>query len=108
MIIFDLNTLETVEGSAVIGGTPSTVTGGKNVNLVTAIKQQYTVNISLIKNAAVNSALNSGVNVSGNASTTVFENTAIGPNTYAQSDVSNTAIIGQLSESAGTLIAGTR
>jgi hypothetical protein len=114
MFISDLNTIETVEVSAVVGGTFTIPTPTpapsptKNIVTNTTVNQAYNVNIALIKNAAVNSALNSAVNVTGNASTIVFDNTALGGATYTQSDLSNIVIAGQLSEGSGTLIAAAK
>jgi hypothetical protein len=101
MIISDLAYLEVVT-EEVFGG--SGVKASKRVNLNTKVNQVFKVNIDIDAKKDIKSDIDSKVDVKGYAAITVFDNTAIGPNTYVESNVSNIAKVG-LSESSGSLFA---
>jgi hypothetical protein len=98
MFINDLNYLEDVAVN-VTGGL------GKTVSLNTGVNQTFNVDIDITKSVSVTSSISSRPTISGNVALTVFDASAIGTNSFTQSDVTATAIAGTLSESSGTLMA---
>lgn len=112
MFISDLNILETVEVSAVVGGTfpiptPTGIaTGGKLITLTTLINQNYNTGANSSTQSSSGSTITSVTSVVGNGATTNFDNSALGINTTVTTNVSNTTIAGVGSESSGSLSAG--
>ncbi len=100
MIISDLNYLQNAEANVVGGST-------KNVDLKSSVSQAFNSNSRTNVRNEVDSIIRSATNVSGNAATTNFDNTALGSNTVVTTDVSNVVVEGKLSESSGSLSAAT-
>jgi pyruvate/2-oxoacid:ferredoxin oxidoreductase beta subunit len=98
MNIFDLNYLE-VATEEVVGGT-----GTKDVSLATSVKQKYAADVVIQAKKDIKSMIAAETKVKGNSAINFYENTALGANTYTESNVSNTTIAGKLSESSGLLI----
>jgi hypothetical protein len=100
MIISDLNLLETVEAADIVGGTSS-----KNVNLQSSVKQNFDVDIKIDAKKNIKSLIEAKSDVKGNSAITVFDNTALGPQSYVETNVSNFTAAGYGSESSGSLFA---
>ncbi len=103
MIISNLDYLESAENADVVGG--GAVPATKNVDLKTSVNQKFGIDIDVDVDKDVKSIIKSATDVKGNAATTIFDNTALGTNTYVESNLANTVVQGKLSESSGSLFA---
>jgi hypothetical protein len=113
MIISDLNLLEAVEGSAIVGGTlvplppvpPITLTFNKNLNAAVNTATNFA------SNTAINDAFNKTANIAiksaviGNSASTAYDNEAIGPNSNTQAALNQQVVAGAFSTQNGLIVA---
>jgi hypothetical protein len=99
MIINDINYLEATN-EEVFGG----IHVSKDVNIEVDVALDFSADVDIDVNKDYDVDLNSTVKISGNFASALFDVTAIGNNSFAESDVAVT-VTGGLSEISGLLTA---
>ncbi|MGB3402095.1 MAG: hypothetical protein WBA77_05340 [Microcoleaceae cyanobacterium] len=100
MIISDLNYLEVINETKVVGG----ISVDKTVDIDVNTDLDTDVNIDINKDLDADLDFDSNVDITGNLATVTFDVTAIGNNTASEADISVVATSG-LSEVSGSLFA---